>query len=326
MSTLHDSGKGAVQATSSQLGANELFGKVAVLLGGDSAEREVSLASGHAVLSALLKAGVDAHPFDPSQRSIYELITEGFSRAFIILHGRGGEDGVIQGALEQLKIPYTGTGVLGSALAMDKVLSKLVWSARNLPTADYRVVDKQTFNSCECEHILKDLGGVVMVKPSHEGSSIGMARADSSAQLSRAIDDAFGFDDNVLVETYIDGPEYTVAILDGEALPSIRMTSPNTFYDYEAKYKTDTTEYFCPSGLPKDQELALGRLALTAFEALSGKGWGRVDAMRHNDGTFYLLESNTVPGMTPKSLVPKAAAQAGLSFEQLVVKILRESL
>lgn len=304
----------------------EAFGKVAVLLGGDSAEREVSLASGHAVLTALLEAGVDAHPFDPSKRSIYELVTDKFDRAFIILHGRGGEDGVLQGALEQLKIPYTGSGVLGSALAMDKVLSKLVWSARDLPTADYRVLDKQTYNASECEHILSDLGGIVMVKPSHEGSSLGMAKAQNSAQLVRAIEHAFEYDHNLLIETYIDGPEYTVAILNGQALPSIRMTSPNTFYDYDAKYKTDTTEYFCPSGLPLAQEQQLGRLALTAFEALSGKGWGRIDVMRHQNGTFYLLESNTVPGMTTKSLVPKAAMQAGLSFQELVLNILQESI
>lgn len=304
----------------------EAYGKVAVLLGGDSAEREVSLASGHAVLTALLEAGVNAHPFDPSTRSIYELVTEKFDRAFIILHGRGGEDGVLQGALEHFNIPYTGSGVLGSALAMDKVLSKLVWTARNLPTADYRVLDKQTYNASECEHILKDLGGAVMVKPSHEGSSLGMALAQTAAQLSRAVTEAFAFDDSVLIETYIDGPEYTVAILKGEALPSIRMTSPNVFYDYDAKYKTDTTQYFCPSGLPLADEQQLGRLALTAFEALNGKGWGRIDVMRHQNGTFYLLESNTVPGMTTKSLVPKAAKQAGLTFGQLVLTILEETL
>jgi D-alanine-D-alanine ligase len=302
------------------------YGKVAVLMGGDSAEREVSLASGGCVLKALVNVGIDAHPFDPSQRSIYKLVSEGFDRAFIILHGRGGEDGVMQGALEQLKIPYTGTGVLGSALAMDKVLSKLVWSARDLPTADYRVLEKSTYNVSECSQILADLGGTVMVKPSHEGSSIGMARAQTEAELVKAVEQAFVYDDNVLVETYIDGPEYTVAILNGQALPSIRMTSPNVFYDYEAKYKTDTTEYFCPSGLPMAQEKQLARLALTAFESLSGKGWGRVDAMRDHDGTFYLLESNTVPGMTEKSLVPKAAKQAGMSFTDLVINILSETL
>nr|WP_136250323.1 D-alanine--D-alanine ligase [Ningiella ruwaisensis] len=303
-----------------------VYGKVAVLLGGDSAEREVSLASGRAVLSALLEAGIDAHPFDPAERSIHELLSDNFERAFIILHGRGGEDGVMQGALEQLDIPYTGTGVLGSALAMDKVLSKLVWSARDLPTADYRVLDKQTFNANECAQILEDLGGSVMVKPSHEGSSIGMAKANNAEQLARAVEDAFSYDDNVLVEAYINGPEYTVAILNGQALPSIRMTSPNVFYDYEAKYQTNTTQYFCPSGLPMAQEQQLARLALTAFEALSGKGWGRVDVMRDNNGNFFLLESNTVPGMTEKSLVPKAAKQAGISFTQLVINILNETL
>lgn len=302
------------------------YGKVAVLLGGDSAEREVSLSSGNAVLKALREAGIDAHPFDPSERSIHELVAEKFDRAFVILHGRGGEDGVIQGALQQLRIPYTGSGVLGSALAMDKVLSKLVWSARDLSTADYRVLDKQTYNASECAQILSDLGGVVMVKPSHEGSSIGMARAENEQELITAVEHAFSYDDILLIETYIDGPEYTVAILNGQALPSIRMTSPNVFYDYEAKYKTNTTEYFCPSGLPMAQEKQLARLALTAFEALSGKGWGRVDMMRHQDGTFYLLESNTVPGMTEKSLVPKAAKQAGITFTQLVVNILNETI
>ena len=298
------------------------FGKVAVLYGGDSAEREVSIASGQAVLEALVDAKINAIPFDPSTRSLYELQSEKVDLAFIALHGRGGEDGVLQGALEQLKIPYTGSGVLGSALAMDKVLSKLVWSAQDLPTPEYRVLDKDTYNHSECEHILKDLGGQVMVKPSHEGSSLGMAKAQTSEELAIAIDKAFTFDKSVLVETYIDGPEYTVAILNGQALPSIRMTSPNTFYDYEAKYKTDTTEYFCPSGLPLAQEQLLGRLALNAFEALSGRGWGRIDVMKHQNGTFYLLESNTIPGMTTKSLVPKAAKQAGMSFQQLVINIL----
>ncbi|WP_395344741.1 D-alanine--D-alanine ligase [Ningiella sp. W23] len=302
------------------------FGKVAVLMGGDSAEREVSLASGHCVLSALIEQGVDAHPFDPSERAIHELLNEKFNRAFIILHGRGGEDGVIQGTLQQLKIPYTGSGVMGSALAMDKVLSKLVWSARHIPTAEYRVLDKQSFNASECEHILNDLGGSVMVKPSHEGSSIGMARASCADELASAVQQAFDYDETVLVETYIDGPEYTVAILNGQALPAIRMTSPNGFYDYDAKYKTDTTEYFCPSGLSLAQEQELARISLTAFEALSGRGWGRVDAMKHANGTFYLLESNTVPGMTKKSLVPMAAKQAGMSFGELVIKILEQSL
>ncbi|MFC3120955.1 D-alanine--D-alanine ligase [Agaribacter flavus] len=303
----------------------ESFGKVAVLLGGESAEREVSLASGSAVLKSLHEAGIDAHGFDPAHRSICELVTDSFDRAFIILHGRGGEDGVIQGALQQLKISYTGTGVLGSALAMDKVLSKLVWSARNMPTADYRVLDKASFNPNECALILADLGGTVMVKPSREGSSIGMAKASNASSLQKAIEAAFAFDNDVLVESYIDGPEYTVSIVNGVALPSIRMTSPHDFYDYQAKYASDDTEYFCPSGLPVAQEQELGRLALTAFEMLSGAGWGRVDLMRDKHGKFYLLESNTAPGMTEKSLVPKAAAQAGMSFQELVVSILAQT-
>lgn len=303
-----------------------IFGKVAVLLGGDSAEREVSLASGKAVLDALRSSGIDAHAFDPSERQIYELVTDGFDRVFNILHGRGGEDGVIQGALEQLRIPYTGTGVLGSALAMDKVLSKTVWLAHGLPTASYHVFTKATYAHENVGEILNKLGGTVFVKPSREGSSIGMSKADSAETLMTAIESAFEFDDEVLAETFIDGPEYTVAILADKALPSISMSSSHEFYDYDAKYKSDETQYFCPSGLSDDDERTLGALAYKAFTLLSGKGWGRVDVMRNNNGEFILLESNTVPGMTAKSLVPKAAKQAGMSFAELVLAILSQSL
>ncbi|MDT0583260.1 MULTISPECIES: D-alanine--D-alanine ligase [Alteromonadaceae] len=308
------------------------FGKVAVLFGGHSAERAVSMASGSCVLSALQEAGVDAHKFDPVEYPIGELLTQGFDRAFIILHGRGGEDGSMQGALQTLGMPYTGTGVLGSALAMDKVYSKQVWSALGLPTAKYRVVRKSDIAggagvaSLDYDEILAYLGGVAMVKPAREGSSIGMAKVSDQNELCAAIAEALKYDDDVLVESYIDGPEYTVSILNGQALPSIRMSTPHVFYDYDAKYRDSTTEYYCPSGLDDSTEKALGELALSAFSALSGIGWGRVDVMRTSDGSFMLLESNTVPGMTETSLVPKAAKQAGMSFQELVLRILMSSL
>jgi D-alanine-D-alanine ligase len=305
------------------------FGKVAVLFGGKSAEREVSLASGIAVLNALLIAGVDAQKFDPAENPIGDLVSLGFDRAFIILHGRGGEDGSMQGALQLLGIPYTGTGVLGSALAMDKVYSKQVWSTLALPTADYKVVTKAQVNSVakpNYTEILVHLSGVAMVKPAREGSSIGMAKVSTAAELENAVNQALKYDDDVLVEQYINGPEYTVTILNGVALPSIRMATPHVFYDYDAKYNDTTTEYHCPSGLDEPTEKSIGELALSAFEGLSGKGWGRVDLMRNELGNFMLLESNTVPGMTKTSLVPKAAEQAGLSFEQLVLQVLASSL
>jgi D-alanine-D-alanine ligase len=305
------------------------FGKVAVLFGGNSAERKVSLASGTAVLSALQSAGVDAHKFDPAENPIGDLVSSGFDRAFIILHGRGGEDGSMQGALQLLEIPYTGTGVLGSALAMDKVYSKQVWSTLGLPTADYKVVTKAQVNSAtkpNYTEILVHLSGVAMVKPAREGSSIGMAKVSSAGELENAVKQALEYDDDVLVEQYIDGPEYTVTILNGVALPSIRMATPHVFYDYDAKYNDKTTEYHCPSGLDDATEKSIGELALSAFKGLSGKGWGRVDLMRNELGNFMLLESNTVPGMTETSLVPKAAEQAGLSFEQLVLQVLASSL
>lgn len=305
----------------------EAFGKVAVLLGGNSAEREVSLASGRAILKALQVSGVDAHPFDPSLRSITELVSEAFDYVFIALHGRGGEDGSIQGALEQLNIPYTGSGVTGSALSIDKILSKFIWHARNFPTAAYEVIHKSDFSASleACEQILQNLDGHVMVKPSLEGSSLGMAPATDSQQLVDAIKQAFEYDEHVLIEAFIDGPEYTVSILGDTALPSISMKAASGFYDYEAKYQTNTTQYFCPSGLSDEKETEVRKLALKAFLALQGKGWGRVDLMQDKSGQFYLLECNTVPGMTEKSLVPKAAKQAGLSFNQLVMTILNDA-
>ncbi|WP_341502930.1 D-alanine--D-alanine ligase [Gallaecimonas sp. GXIMD4217] len=295
------------------------FGKVAVLLGGNSAEREVSLMSGKAVLKGLRQAGVDAHGFDPAERPLSELKAEGFERIFIALHGRGGEDGTIQGALEWMGLPYTGSGVLGSALAMDKVRTKQIWQALGLPTAQAWVIEKGRFN----EQLGADImAGSVMVKPSREGSSIGMSRADTLGELKAALDAAFELDEVVLVERWIDGPEFTVAILDDQVLPVIRMVPAKGFYDYEAKYQSKTTQYLIPCGLGEEDERRLQALALKAFKAVGAGGWGRVDAMRDEHGNFQLLEVNTVPGMTETSLVPKAAKAVGIDFPALVCRIL----
>ncbi|ALM89482.1 MULTISPECIES: D-alanine--D-alanine ligase [Alteromonas] len=301
------------------------FGKVAVMFGGDSAEREVSLNSGNAVLAALLRQNVNAIAFDPAKRPLTDLISEKVDRVLIMLHGRGGEDGSMQGALQLLKIPYTGTPVLGSALAMDKIHTKQVWQSLGLPTAKYEIADKRRFEAGKCSAIMEKLGNEVMVKPAREGSSIGMARVTSAEQLENAIQDAFNYDNQVLLEQYINGPEFTVSVIQGQALPSIRMSTPHTFYDYAAKYQDDTTEYFCPSGLSDEQEAHLAQLSTQAFDSISGSGWGRIDVMQDSDGHFYLLEANTVPGMTEKSLVPKAAKVAGLSFDELVLAILATS-
>ena len=301
------------------------FGKVAVMFGGDSAERDVSLNSGNAVLAALLRENVNAIAFDPAERPLTDLISEKVDRVLIMLHGRGGEDGSMQGALQLLKIPYTGTPVLGSALAMDKIHTKQVWQSLGLPTAKYEIADKRRFEAGKCSAIMEKLGNEVMVKPAREGSSIGMARVTSAEQLENAIQDAFNYDNQVLLEQYINGPEFTVSVIQGQALPSIRMSTPHTFYDYAAKYQDDTTEYFCPSGLSDEQEAHLAQLSTQAFDSISGSGWGRIDVMQDGDGHFYLLEANTVPGMTEKSLVPKAAKVAGLSFDELVLAILATS-
>lgn len=298
------------------------YGKVAVMFGGSSAERDVSLKSGSAVLNALQQAGVDAHKFDPLEQPIADLNALKFDLVVIMLHGRGGEDGSMQGALQLLNIPYTGSGVLGSALAMDKVKTKQIWQTLGLPTAKYQIAEKRSFDAGSCKVIMQDLGEVVMVKPAQEGSSIGIAKVTSTTQLETAIQDAFNYDNTVLLEQFIHGPEFTVTILNGVALPSIRMSTPHTFYDYDAKYHSDSTQYFCPSGLAAEEELQLGELAVAAFDAVDGSGWGRVDFMRDEEGNFYLLEANTVPGMTEKSLVPMAAKQAGMSFNQLALAIL----
>ncbi|WP_438862309.1 D-alanine--D-alanine ligase [Neptunicella sp.] len=298
------------------------YGKVAVVFGGRSAEREVSLRSGQAVLEALLSVQVNAEKFDPAEQSLHELVNGQYDRALIMLHGRGGEDGTLQGVLEQFRLPYSGSGVLGSALGMDKVRSKQIFESLGLPTATYQVVEKSRFDAGSCEVIMRAFGGAIMVKPAQEGSSIGMAKVNNSTQLLKAIRDAFHYDNQVLLEQYIEGNEYTVSILNGRALPSIRMATPREFYDYEAKYQSDSTEYFCPSGASVELEQQLANLAEQAFDAVAASGWGRVDFMCDKQGQLYILEVNTVPGMTAKSLVPMAAKQAGMSFEQLALAVL----
>lgn len=302
------------------------FGKVAVLFGGNSAEREVSLASGKAVLKALVDQGINAIAVDPKIDDISLLKKQGFERAFIVLHGRGGEDGVIQGFLTAMDIPFTGCDVLSSALAMDKSKTKQIWQSCQLPTAKYQVIVKEEFNQADCASILARLSGAVMVKPINEGSSLGMAKASNPEQLITALQDAFKFDNKVLLEAWITGKEYTVSILNGKTLPAIRMHTENEFYDYQAKYQSTETQYFCPCGLDDKQLAELNQIAEEAFSAIGCSGWGRVDFMQDEQGNWNLLEVNTVPGMTKTSLVPKAAKQAGYSFEQLVAEILKQTL
>ncbi|MBB1385610.1 MULTISPECIES: D-alanine--D-alanine ligase [unclassified Pseudoalteromonas] len=302
---------------------NAQFGKVAVLLGGNSAEREVSLKSGQAVLNALQNSGVDAIAFDPQTRSLWELKELNIERVFIALHGRGGEDGTVQGALEFMNLPYTGSNVLGSALAMDKVRCKHLFKSAGLSTAPYTVVDaKKGFDASSIMNKFKK----VMVKPSHEGSSIGMAQASTVQELEKALANAFKFDSQVLVEQWITGREFTVTILGDEVQPVIEMTTPNGFYDYQAKYQSSSTQYHCPADLSEQDTKYLQAISLDAFDLVGASGWGRVDAMQDEQGHFYLLEVNTVPGMTEKSLVPMAAKANGASFEQLVVRILEQTL
>ena len=306
-----------------QVGVNNE--KIAVLYGGDSAEREVSLRSGEAIAKGLKNAGFEAVLVDTKDYCLSQLIELKIDRAFIALHGRGGEDGCIQGALEFMGIPYTGSGVLGSALSMDKNRSKQVMQAIGLPTAPFVIVDKADYQFEHGETILARLGGKVMVKPAHEGSSIGMAMAETAKQLNEALNVAFAFDDDILVEAWINGPEYTVSILGNEALPAIHMETPNEFYDYAAKYQSTTTQYHCPCHLSDADETALKALALKAFKATGAKDWGRVDVMRNENNQWQILEVNTVPGMTETSLVPKAAKVHGLNFSQLVCKIVQLS-
>lgn len=298
------------------------FGKVAVLLGGDSSEREISLLTGSAVLEALRGRGVDAHALDPRDTPLAELAAQGFARAWIALHGPGGEDGTLQGALECLGIPYTGSGVLGSAVCMDKVRTKRLAAAVGIATADFIVLR----GPADFDTALTQLGLPMFVKPATQGSSVGMSRVEKAADLPAAFAAAAATDPSVLAEAFIPGAEYTVAVLHGRALPSIRIVTPKAFYDYEAKYFRDDTQYHCPSGLSAEAERHLGALALGAFEAAGAQGWGRVDFMLDATGRPLLLEINTVPGMTSHSLVPMAARACGIDFETLVWRVLETSL
>ncbi|MBI5793105.1 MAG: D-alanine--D-alanine ligase [Rhodocyclales bacterium] len=297
------------------------FGKVAVMMGGKSAEREVSLKSGAAVLAALRSSGVDAHAFDPREKALEALHAEGFQRVFIALHGRGGEDGSLQGALDLLAIPYTGSGVLASALAMDKWRSKLVWQAAGLPVPDFAVLDAAS----DFAAVEQRLGLPLFVKPANEGSSIGISKVKQAGGLKAAYDIAARYDSCVLAERYLAGGEYTVGILAGAALPVIRIVPATEFYDYEAKYLRDDTEYRIPSGLGDAREAEMRDIALRAFAVLGGRGWGRMDLMLDAAGRVYCLEANTSPGMTDHSLVPMAARAAGIPFPQLVLKLLAEA-
>lgn len=298
------------------------FGKVAVLMGGNSAERNISLESGNAVLAALRDSGIDAHTFDPRDTSLTELVEQGFDRAFIALHGRGGEDGQIQGALEALGISYTGSGVLASALGMDKCRCKRLWQSVGLPTPDFMMVNTDS----DPDEIIERLGLPLMIKPSREGSSLGASKVKTVDELAPAMQQALELDEDVLAEVWITGGEYTVPILNGRVLPAIKLETPREFYDYVAKYEADTTQYICPCGLSQQQEAALGELSLQAFAALNASGWGRVDLLLDQNQSPWLIEVNTVPGMTSHSLVPMAAKQAGINFNQLVVDILTGSL
>lgn len=294
------------------------FGKVAVLLGGKSAEREVSLMSGAAVLEALRSRGIDAHGFDPAQRPLEDLLREGFARAFIALHGRYGEDGTVQGALELLNIPYTGSGVMASALAMDKWRTKLVWQAVGIPTPRFEMLTAAS----DFAAVVAKLGLPIIVKPSREGSTIGLTKVIQGDQLEAAFHLAVTHDAMVLAEQFMSGSELTASILGDTALPLIRIAAASGLYDYHAKYFADDTQYFCPSGLPQAQEQVLQTLALRAFQIVGCSGWGRVDIMLDQNGAPHLLEVNTSPGMTSHSLVPMAAKVHGLAFPDLVIRIL----
>ena len=294
------------------------FGKVAVLMGGRSAEREISLKSGTMVLNALKKSGVDAHAFDPRDSGLEALKAQRFDRAFIALHGRFGEDGTVQGALEYLGIPYTGSGVMASALAMDKWRTKLLWRAAGLPTPNDELMSART----DPAGLAARLGLPLMVKPAREGSSIGMSKVTTIEKIAPAYELAARYDGVVIAERFVEGIELTAAILGDEPLPLIRLETPREFYDYEAKYFADDTRYICPCGLPAEQERSVQRTALEAFRVLGCSGWGRVDAMLDRDGKLQLLEVNTIPGMTDHSLVPMAARAKGMSFEDLVMRIL----
>jgi len=297
------------------------FGRVAVLLGGDSSEREVSLLSGQAVLAALQRRGVRAEGFDPALRALAKLQELRIDRVWIALHGPGGEDGTLQGALEFLGIPYTGSGVMGSAIGMDKLRTKWLAQAVGVPSAPFVVLR----SAADCELAIERLGLPMFVKPASQGSSVGISRVERAEDLPAALQAAQRFDAVAFAEQFLPGAEYTVALLQGHALPSIRIETPRSFYDYEAKYLRDDTRYLCPSGLSAQAESHLGALALAAYEACGAEGWGRADFMLDRTGRAQLLEINTVPGMTGHSLVPMAARAAGIEFDELVWRVLETS-
>ena len=295
------------------------FGKVAVLMGGKSAEREISLMSGNGVLKALRSKGIDAHAFDPAQRDLFDLKREGYACCFIALHGRGGEDGTIQGALEVLGIPYTGSGVMGSAIGMDKWRTKMVWIANGIPTPRFRILTENE----NWPKVARELGLPLIVKPANEGSTLGLTKVTAAKQLPQAYELATKkYKDIALAEQFIDGPEYTASVLGDAVLPLIRIEAPKGNYDYQNKYFTDDTKYHCPSGLPAKKEEELKALTLHAFRAVGCRGWGRVDIMLDAKKKPWLLEVNTSPGMTGHSLVPMAARAVGISYEDLCVRIL----
>lgn len=297
------------------------FGRVAVLFGGDSSEREISLLSGQAVLDGLKRRGVDAHAFDPRDQALAELLAQRFERVWIALHGPGGEDGTLQGALDYLGVPYTGSGVMGSAIGMDKLRTKRLAQAIGVATTDFVVLrGPEDFATA-----LERLGLPLIVKPATQGSSVGMTKVDKAAELAAAYAAAARLETLVFAEPWLPGKEYTVAILQEEALPSIRIETPKTFYDYEAKYFRDDTRYFCPAGLNEGAEAHLKNLALAAFEAAGASGWGRADFMMDAASRPQLLEINTIPGMTSHSLVPMAAKAVGIDFEELVWRVLETS-
>jgi D-alanine-D-alanine ligase len=302
---------------------SQAYGKVVVLMGGFSAEREISLNSGAAVLQALQAAGIDAHGVDAADDQLHNTLAKGgFDRAFIALHGRGGEDGVIQGLLESIGLPYTGSGVLGSALGMDKLRTKQVWQSAGLPTPGFAVLS----SAADVERVKDGLQYPVIVKPAHEGSSIGITKVDDADDLMAAWRLASRYDECVLAEQWVAGIEYTAGILLDDVLPLICLETPNTFYDYAAKYEADTTRYLIPCGLSAVREAELQSMSLAAFAAVGATGWGRVDFMLDADGHPWLIEVNTVPGLTDHSLVPMAARATGIDFDRLVCRILDTSL
>lgn len=295
------------------------FGKVAVLMGGFSSERQVSLDSGRAVLAALREKGVDAHAFDPKETPLGGLKTQGFDCAFNILHGIFGEDGTVQGALEALGIRYTGCGVLASAVGMDKYRCKLLWKGLGLPVPDYEVLREDS----DFDAVERTLGLPLFVKPANEGSSVGVVKIKEKGRLKNVYRELRQYKGEIIAEKFIGGGEYTCAILGGEALPSVRIIPATEFYDQEAKYDRDDTVYLCPSDLSEADEKQMRELTVRAFDAIGGRGWGRIDFLKDENGRLYLLEANTLPGMTSHSLVPKAAAQAGIGFADLCLRILQ---